>query len=298
MGEFIDLSHPILDQPPCTFSINNPLPEVRFTEGESHGVFFVTSVVNNLYSNTCTHIDFPGHISEYASRFYETVGKYPIERFIGSVAILDFSSKLLQLSEDFNERGEFIVNIDDKDKVLEFLQSLDKLSITASDLTGSLDHMNVRIEDLRGILIYTGLSRFWKYEIVESWNYAYFFNPFLAEDACDLIVNKKLSFVGIDCLQVEHPIIDYSGDELPLVRHPECRQYVKEKLKVLKGPMNHRKLLGHDVLIYENMRIPKGLVGQKMWFSGVPLNLQIPELDDNALARPYVVSARQETGSS
>jgi kynurenine formamidase len=301
MNQIFDLSHPITQEPPCTFRTTNSTPQLRFSEGESHGVFFITSRVDNLYSNTCTHIDFPGHLSEFGSKFRESVGAYPLDRFVGQVAILDFSGKLASLKLHFNESGEFIVDPHDKETMLGFLKSLDELEITASDLTEALQNMNVSLDSIKGVLIYSGLSSFWRYEIVESWNYIYFFNPFFTEEACQLIVDHKLSFVGIDSLQVEHPVIDYAGDELPVVMHQECRDYIMQKLQSLKGAMNHRIFLGNDVLIYENMQIPKELAGHLVWFSGTPLNLQIPGLDDNALARPYAYlnpQPLQQTNSS
>ncbi|MGH9928036.1 MAG: cyclase family protein [Pyrinomonadaceae bacterium] len=290
MNRLFDLSHPITDNPPCTFRTADAIPKVRFSEGESHGVFFITSQVENLYSNTCTHIDFPGHLSEFGSRFLDSIGAYPIERFVGNVAILDFSSKLDALGVYFNDQGEFITDPSDPARMLNFLKSLEGLEISAAELAETLADVKVSLDSLKGVLVYSGLSRFWKYEIVESWNYIYFFNPFFSQEACQLIVDNEISFVGIDALQVEHPIIDYAGDELPVVLFEECRDYIAQKHRSLKGPMNHRLFLGHDVLIYENMRIPKELAGQTVWFSGVPLNFQISGLDDNALVRPYAHS--------
>ena len=287
MNQIFDLSHPITDQPPCTFRTADATPWVRFSEGESHGVFFITSRVDNLYSNICTHIDFPGHLSEFGNKFRKSIGAYPLDRFVGDVAVLDFSGKLAALRLHFNPSGEFIVDPHDKETMLSFLTSLDDLEITASDLREALQQADASLDSIKGILIYSGLSKFWRYEIVESWSYIYFFNPFFSEEACQLIIDNGLSFVGIDSLQVEHPIIDFAGDELPVVMHQECRDYIAQKLQSLKGAMNHRMFLGNDVLIYENMQIPKELAGHTVWFSGTPLNLQLRGLDDNALARPY-----------
>lgn len=285
--QIYDLSHPIREKPPCTFRTADAVPQVRYSEGESHGVFFITSRVDNLYSNTCTHIDFPGHLSEFGSRFYQSVGAYPVDRFVGPVAIFDFSWKLGVLGPYFDDEGKFIVDARDESSTMSFLKSLDDLEISASDLNAAARKGKIDLSATKGILVYSGLSRFWTYQAVESWNYIYFFNPFFSEEACDLIVDNRLSFVGTDSLQVEHPMINFAGDELPVVLHPDCRDYVAKKLETLKSTSNHRIFLGHDVLIYENLRLPAELAGRTVWFSGVPLNFQILGLDDNALARPY-----------
>lgn len=287
MDRIFDLSQPIREETPCTFRTASAVPQVRYSEGESHGVIFITSRIDNLHSNTCTHIDFPGHLSEFGSRFYNSVGAYPLSRFVGPVAILDFSFKLAAIESYFNEGGEFTVDAGDEERMLSFLSALNELEIRASDLSACAEQMNISLNSLKGVLIYSGLSRFWKYQTVESWNYIYFFNPFFSPDACQLILDSKLSFVGIDSLQVEHPVINYGGDELPVVLHPQCRKYISEKLELLESAANHRIFLGHDVLIYENLLIPRELAGRLVRFSGVPLNLQIPGLDDNALTRPY-----------
>jgi kynurenine formamidase len=144
---------------------------------------------------------------------------------------------------------------------------------------------------LSGILVYSGVGRYWTYDTFDSWSYAYFYGPFLSREACESVVHGGLSFMGIDAFQLEHPLINFSGDALPLVLSPECREYVNTRLPELSPFPNHQRLLSNDVLIYENLDIPGALGDQTAFFSGVPLNLQLPELTDNALARPYAVLA-------
>jgi kynurenine formamidase len=285
--KYYDLSHPITEQPACSFSVIDTIPKVRFMEGESHGVFFITSKIDNLFSNFCTHIDFPGHISELGSRYYDSIGRYPIERFTGQTVCLDFSHKLNTIREFFDARGYLKIDFNSGEMVKAFLDSLNILEITTVELNDALKKINSNLEGIKGLLIYTGLSKFWKYEINDSWNFIYFFGPFLSAECCDLLISKDISFMGVDALQVEHPIINFRGDEKPIILNPDCRQHVTQKLDDLEKNMVHKKLLGNDILIYENLNIPPELVNSIFTFSGVPLNIQLSGVNDNALARPY-----------
>ena len=147
---------------------------------------------------------------------------------------------------------------------------------------------NVTASSLKGLLLYTGLSGWWRYEKFESWEYAYFYSPFLTEDACDFLIENKLSFVGIDAFQLEHSIINFNGYELPLVLHEAARKHVAGRLTQIELFNNHFALLGKDILIYENLKIPAEIKNQMVEFSGVPLNMRLEGMNDNALVRPYV----------
>src|ERR1035438_4519807 len=114
MKQVIDISHPILKSPSCSFAAVDTIPKLSFEEGESHGVTFVTSRVDNLHSNTCTHIDFPGHLATLGRKFPKSIGMYPIERFIGQVFIADFCDKLKPLASYFDKVGKLSVSIRDE----------------------------------------------------------------------------------------------------------------------------------------------------------------------------------------
>ena len=75
MKTIIDISHPIRSSDPCSFGTSENIPEISYEEGESHGTFFITSRIDNLHSNTCTHIDFPGHLFGLAETFAKSIGK-------------------------------------------------------------------------------------------------------------------------------------------------------------------------------------------------------------------------------
>jgi len=215
---------------------------------------------------------------------------YSVERFIGPTLIADFSTKRHVVSPFFDQEGKFSVEATDGARVLEFLKSLDDLQITRSDIERAFDVAKIQNPHrLKGLIIHTGSSQFWQYRKFESWNYAYFYSPFLSEDACDLLINLGISFVGVDAFQLEHPIINFNGHELPLILNATARDYVESKLALQDEFSNHFALLGNDILIYENLRIPLELRGLEVLFSGPPLNLCLEGLNDNALVRPYAV---------
>lgn len=289
MANVVDLSHPITGEAPCSFSLVDSRPKLSFEEGESQGISFITSRLNNLHSNTGTHIDFPGHLPGLGDLSFPSVGEYPVDRFIGKVLILDVSSKLAAIMPFFAESGELQIEPNDGASFLALLQKLEHLEINRSELEERLKLCGSHLDSLRGIIFYCGLSRFWRNRKFYSWEYLYFFNPFLSKDACELVVSNGLSFIGIDALQPEHPIINFGGDEHPLVLNLECREYWYNRLKKIEPFTNHQALLGNDILIYENLKIPQDIANREVEFSGVPLNLHLRGLNDNALVRPYAV---------
>ena len=288
MEQFIDLSHPITDRPSCTLSLSDTVPKVHFQEREvSKGVLSVTSILQNMGSDVGTHIDLPGQLVDLSGSAL-VVGDYAPSRFVGEVLVIDVADKLDAIKPFFNVYGKFTVDAADEETMLAFLQSLERLQITARELDAAAERCGVSLTDLKGVLLFSGLSAYWKYEICESWQELYFFNPYLAVNACQLLADSHLSFVGIDAFHLEDPICNYGGDEAPLVLNPKCREIVAAKLERAARWLNHRLLLENDVLIYENLRIPKQLKNRTVKFSGVPLNIRLKGVTDNALVRPYV----------
>lgn len=288
MKRIIDVSHPIRDADPCSFGTSDNRPSISYEEGESHGVFFITSRVDNLHSNTCTHIDFPGHLSGMAEKFGDSIGKYPVERFVGSVAVLDFSAKIDSIRPFFDDSGVLAIKPGDAETLSKFLHALDELRITGNELQQALTRCGAS-SALKGILFYTGLSSLWQYKKFESWQYLYFYNPYLSSDACEFILAQNYSFVGIDSFQLEHPIINFRGDELPVVTDRQGREFIAARLSDINMKFsNHLALLGNDILIYENLKLPTECRDRIVDFSGVPLNFQIAGLNDNGLTRPYI----------
>jgi kynurenine formamidase len=294
MRQIIDLSHPIRELPsPIPGTLDNQ-PNISFEETGAHGYYFITSRIDRLYSNICTHMDFPGHLSSLTSDVSGPIGKYPVERFIGQVLILDFSYKLDKIKQFFDEQNKLNINPRDQITLTRFLKFLDNLEISSQELEAIVQQCETSLNSVKGILFYTGLSDIWEYQKFESWQYRYFYSPYLSSDASEVIVDSKPSFVGIDALQLEHPIINFRGDELPVVLNNQCRGHIRKKLAKLGEFSNHETLLGNDIVIYENLKIPKKLRNHVVEFAGVPLNFQIQGMDNNALARPYVVYEKAE----
>lgn len=290
MKNIIDLSHPIRSDMPCTFSLVDSRPVISFTEGDSHGMLFITSRIDNLHSNLCTHIDFPGHISEISKSFFSSIGEYPISRFVGKALILDFSFKLDCIKKCFNEEGLFTISPNNTEEVYSFLNSLEKLEISKEELENKISMANLnKEENIIGIIFKFNLGKYWKYKKYESWEYIYFFNGYLSEEAGRYLAGLNLSFVGVDCFQLENPIANYKGDELILIKSDNCRSLVERKVESFAKFTNHSVLLGNDILIYENLNIPLDLSDRVVSFFGAPLNFQIKGLNDNALVRPYVI---------
>ncbi len=294
MSKIVDLSHPITDKAPCTFGTADKVPIITFEEGDSHGLFFVTSRIDNLYSNAGTQIDFPGHLvgvkptSAAARTTYSSVGEYPLERFIGKVAVLDFSSKMENLESWFDDRGVF--NRDRIGQFDEFVATFERLEINVDDLTGELDRLDVNLEELIGLLIFSGSGKYWSNEVFESWEYRYFYAPYFSMEAAQLLADtSSISLVGIDAFQIEDPVANFRGNELPLMINSKAREYVRTRLASWLGDTNHERLLGNGILIYESVRLPLDVAGKVGEFSGVPLNLQLPGLDDDAVTRPYLL---------
>ena len=213
---------------------------------------------------------------------------YPIERFMGRVFVADFRDKLKPLIPFFDKVGKLSVPLRDEAAVMSFLKTVDELAISKDDIIDLLKTYDVAVSSLTGLVLYTGLSEWWRYEKFESWEYVYFYSPFLTEDACDFLIENKFSFVGIDAFQLENSIINLHGHELPLILHETARQYVAKRLGEIEMFNNHFALLGKDILIYENLKLPAEIKNHVVEFSGVPLNMRLEGMNDNALVRPYV----------
>lgn len=284
----VDLSHPIRNQPPCTFTTVDKVPSVYFEEGDSHGDVFITSRIDNLYSNLCTHIDFPGHIPDRTGPDLRTVGEYPIERFVGDVAIVDVSARREALASYFDPNGYLSMDLNDAGRVGDFIESLEDLAIGPDEIESAIR------SDVIGLVLYSGLSRYWAYGIFNSWQYAYFYNLYFTKEACEAIRDRGMSFVGVDAFQLEHPIINFSGDEQMFAKAPKVREFVHHELQRVDSFRNHDVLLSADILIYENLRVPAELAGRTCRWFGPPLNLQLDDLNDNALCRPVAVIADGE----
>jgi len=280
--EIVDLSFAIASDPSCSFEILDTAPQVSFQEGDGGGAISVR--LDNLVMSSYTHVSFPGSDPSRPAAG-KTVGEYPLERFVGPVAIVDVSRRSDAVAPFFDAQGTLQVEPRDEASSLAFLESLAGLAVTSEDLLASLRAAGVALRELRGVLFFSGLSRYWKYQKFQAWEHRYFFNPFPTPELCRELAGSGISFVGIDSLQLEPPIGNFLGQELPFILNPACRRYIARQRA--DGLFNvARSLFAGDVLIYQNLNLPSFLAGRCGEFFGVPLNLRVDGA--SSAVRPFV----------
>lgn len=291
-SDFIDLSRRIQPVASCSYSTTNKVPAVSFEEGDANGIRFISSKIDNLHSNIATHVDLPGHIADRPSWLAPRVADIPLERFIGEAVIIDVSDLSITISDWFGQDGNFPVERVDEFET--FLTDVAALEISTEILTGRLRACGVaEIADVDGILLHTGLGRHYRPGPHNAWSYAYFYSPYFSQGASRLIAQSGVKFVGSDSFQIEHPIINFAGDELPFMSNCKASSVRDHLLDEWKASTNHCVLLGAGVLIYENLQIDAESVGTRGTFHGVPLALDLPGVNDNALVRPYLNECRK-----
>lgn len=288
----MDLSHPITAAGPCTFVRTDQKPRATFQEGDSHGHFFLTSVLHDLPSNLCTHMDLKGHIVTSEGHL-RMVGEYPVDHFIGEAVIIDVRDKMAALDRFFGPDGRSLVAPDDANAWGKFVETLSTLEISKLELMERVERLRQERE-LRGVIFFCDNARLWKPGKYNAVDYRYFFNVFLAERAAQWLVKLGVGFVGIDAFQLEDPIINFRGDESFLAKSPALRAEVLHRIDARRSYSNHRTLLSNEIAIFENLNLTPDLADTRGWFSGPPLNLHLDGLVDNALCRPVYCPEERE----
>lgn len=288
----IDLSHPITEAGPCTFSRLNQQPSVSFHEGDSLGTFFMTSTVSNLGSNLCTHMDLAGHIVGGVD--LPLVGEYPVSHFVGAAIVVDVRDKMAVLDAFFDANGRSTISPDDTVGWTAFLAALQELEISKLELTERVDRVRGG-RHVQGVIFMCGNAPLWKPGRYNAYDYRYFFNVYLAEKAAQWLVSLGVTFVGIDAFQLEDPMINFRGDEAFLAKSSDLRREVIQRLGERELFSNHRTLLSNRVAIYENLKLGAELADTFGFFAGAPLNLQLAGMVDNAVCRPVFIP---ENGSA
>lgn len=106
--------------------------------------------------------------------------------------------------------------------------------IRAADLPGSVPRGGA-------VLLCTGWDRYWKQP-------AYHQHPFLSAEAVELLLERTPSLVGIDVLNIDDP---------------------QDKSRPA-----HTQLLGHDILIMENLCGLERLIGRSFLFVAAPVKVR------------------------
>ena len=104
---------------------------------------------------------------------------------------------------------------------------------------------------LCSVIFYTGISEFF---LEEKYWHEY---SVLDEECCQTLIDKKVSMIGLDTASADN----------------------------LDGFPIHKKLLGADILIIENLTNLKGLVGKTFEFQTLPIKLENDGAPVRAIAR-------------
>jgi kynurenine formamidase len=287
--EIVDLSHGITNELPCTFNSQDYKPitvDVRL--GQGNGINFHTTMIDNFYMNHSTHIDFPKHLEEISAG--QAVGEYNLQKFVCEVVVFDATN----IAEAFrNTLKEHIKNnllcTKEKDEYFKILfDAIEKLKITKDMFVNQLGD---RIEN-KSVIIYTGLDKYWTFGAKTAWEYMYFFNPYIGEDLADFFVEKEISLLGIDALQIENPIINFDKD-CPYLTS-SAKTYIEEKLEYVRNHFIHKILLSKEIMLIENMTNVGKLVGKKSLLIAAPIKIVLKTCADNSITRAFAIVLKEK----
>jgi kynurenine formamidase len=286
--EIIDLSHELVMNRSCCYSTNpdNTIHPGHYT-GQSRGVTFLTTRLDNFYLNYGTHIDFPGHlIGEGKNR---SIGSYELTRFISEAIIVDVRDKLKGINQliDAKERIKWGNEKDGKNNLISII---DNMEISLSYFRGKVT------QDLRGksVIFCTGLDRYWKYGVCAPWDYPYFFNPYPSPELAEFLAQSGVSLIGIDALQIESPLINF--EEPPSFLSSKHKKDFKKKLVEIEKNFAHRIFLDRDVCIAENLTQVTKIIGERVLFVIAPLKLGF--VTDNSISRAFALILKDRSGDS
>lgn len=287
--ELIDLSHDIRNEPPCTFPLHGNLGNINpeIIKGQSVGYTFYTTKLDNFCMNYGTHIDFPGHLGINNVHEKKKVGDYPLNDFVAEAVVVDVRDKLVEINKFIDEQG--YINYSrlgrkGKATINKFLKIIKSMEITFKEF----QKRTKQYQSFEGkaILFCTGLDSYWRFESIDSWRYRYFFNPYISAELASFLIKQKVLLVGIDALQVENPLINFSNkEELPIWSGYE--RIIKKRLEDISGNFIHRILLNEKILIVENLKSLTLMLGRKSLFIAVPLKLKCSYCKDNSVTRAF-----------
>jgi kynurenine formamidase len=284
-ADFVDLSHEIMDTPPCTLlpTAENCIGHAT-RHGESVGVLFKTSYLRHLYLNYGTHLDFPGHLEQIKGT--PPVGGFPLKTFVGESVVVDLRSKVRAVSRFFDASGnlDFETVGQGDEAVKQLLGIFDTLRIGIDEFKDLVDERSLKDKVL---LFCTGLSKYWRYRVFNGWQYAYFINPHIDQELATYLVDSGIRLVGIDALQIEDPVINLDGNEFLKMVSPCYKRAVEERISTVSKNLIHEIFLDNGILIAENLTNLSRLVRRDSIFFGVPLRIGIKECTDNCVIRAW-----------
>lgn len=253
---------------------------------------FITNVIDNLYTNIGTHIDFPGHLGLNNKRL---ISLYDPKYFVGPAIVIDISDKTKVLMNYLNDEGlidfEKLAPTDthQPDRLQKYFELIDELEITKDEFENKLKEAQLELGENYFILFHTGLDKFWQYRSFEkAWQYSYFINPYFSDSLVSFLVSKKIKGIGIDCLQIENPIINipendvfFSAERTELIR----------RLTIIMANLVHIRLLKNEIILIENLTNLKTILNKKVLFMCFPPKFGIENkekdrrTDDNSFVR-------------
>lgn len=286
----IDLSHELCSKPSCSYTASSfNAINAEQTKGQAIGTIFITTRLQNVYMNYGTHIDFPGHILSDESELAKNVGSYLLDKFVCEGIVIDVHDKLKDIIPLVNHKGYFnFEELGHGEQIIEnFLSIIGDMEITLDDFLEKVGGQNVAE---KAILFCTGLDKYWRYEQFEPWSYVYFFNPYISVELAKFLIEKKVSLVGIDALQIENPVINLGGREpFPMISE-KYKGIIKRKLQEVSQNFVHQMLLENDIMIVENLKGLTEIPQPKFLFIAVPLKLTVPGCVDNSITRPFALA--------
>ena len=298
--EIVDLTHDINNELPMTFKSQRFCPvTVKVERGMSIGITFNTTRILDISMNHGTHIDFPSHIANL-NDVGGPIGKYPVKNFIGEVLVFDASEKVKKFADcmGFSEITKSLHLIQDDMFYEKLDKSLDILAINEKEFTKECG------KDIEGkvIIIYTGLDKLWTYGEKNAWEYLYFFNPYIEYELAKHFVDKKISLLGVDALQIEDPIINFDipdePDELTEALKVNLtsrgEELIGKRLKKIKKIFIHKLLLSNQILLIENMKNVDKLLNKQSLFIAPPLKLTLPNCSDNSITRAFAIVFKEK----
>ncbi len=155
--EIYDLSIEIKSAVPCTLD-NLTDPGLK-DEHVGKDARFISNVISNLYTNLCTHVDFPGHLNLDNKKL---VSQYLPKCFIGPAIVVDISDKT-KILMDYLDDNDFIdidklvpKNVHHPVKLQKYFELIDKLEVTKDEFHKKLKEAHLGLK--KGLLL-----RFCKY---------------------------------------------------------------------------------------------------------------------------------------
>jgi len=286
-SEIVDLTHDIDMRLPCTFTSQNLDPMLaQVIRGQSIGLNFHTTCLDNFYMNYGTHIDFPMHLEDLKEAHKKSIGRYELEKFVAETVVIDVRDKVESFIKEIGGvcKNNSICLLPTDEFFDKFFVAMNKLALTKSEFCDRVK------EDIAGkaVVLYTELSKYWVLSSKNAWDYLYFFNPYITFDLAEYFVEKKVKLVGIDALQIENPIVNFD-ESCTATLTEKAKVEINKRLTDVKTNYAHRILLSNKIMLLENMTNVGLIVNKKSLLVAPPLKIVCNNCGDNSVVRAFAI---------